>query len=195
MGVQYNQLKSSNLLIIYILLGFILHLVSAFFSIGFYSDDEHFQILEPVAHLMGLNNVIIGIAVSWFPWYVRIARSQALVIRSMDYVLLSKSMGSGNIHVMRKHILPNSLSPIIVQASIDAGYAILISAGLSFIGLGAQPPEAEWGLLITQSRAQFLNHWWVVTFPGLFIVGTVLSFNMIGDELRNVLNPRLAKQS
>ena len=142
-----------------------------------------------------LNNVIIGIAVSWFPWYVRIARSQALVIRSMDYVLLSKSMGSGNIHVMKKHILPNSLSPIIVQASIDAGYAILISAGLSFIGLGAQPPEAEWGLLITQSRAQFLNHWWVVTFPGLFIVGTVLSFNMIGDELRNVLNPKLADQS
>ena len=68
-----------------------------------------------------------------------------MVIRSMDYVLLSKSMGSGNVHVMRKHILPNSLSPIIVQASIDAGYAILISAGLSFIGLGAQPPEAEWG--------------------------------------------------
>ena len=138
-----------------------------------------------------LNNMIIGIAISWFPWYIRIARSQAIIIRSMDYVLFSKSMGSGNLHMVKNHILPNSISPIVVQASIDAGFAILMSAGLSFIGLGAQPPEAEWGLLITQSRVQFLNHWWVVTFPGLFIVGTVLSFNMIGDELRNILNPRL----
>ena len=88
----------------------------------------------------------------------------------------------------------NSINPIIIQASIDAGYAILISAGLSFIGLGAQPPEVEWGLLITQSRAQFLNHWWTITFPGTFIILTVLSFNIIGDGLRDILNPKIAKE-
>ena len=132
-----------------------------------------------------LNNVIIGISVSWFPWYVRIARSQSLVISSLDYVSISKSMGASKYHIIKTHVLPNSLTPIFTQASIDAGYAILTAAGLSFIGLGAQHPEVEWGLLVTQSRAQFLNHWWVVFFPGLFMCLTVVCFNIIGDEFRN----------
>lgn len=132
-----------------------------------------------------LNNVIIGISVSWFPWYVRIARSQSLVISSLDYVSISKSMGASKYHIIKTHVLPNSLTPIFTQASIDAGYAILTAAGLSFIGLGAQHPEVEWGLLVTQSRAQFLNHWWVVFFPGIFMCLTVVCFNIIGDEFRN----------
>ena len=140
-----------------------------------------------------LNNVMFGIAISWFPWYVRIARAQAIMIRSSDYVLISKSMGASTFHIIKKHILPNSISPVIVQASIDAGYAILTVAGLSFIGLGAQPPLPEWGLLITASRAQFLYHWWVVVFPGIFILLTVLSFNVIGDDLRNFLNPKIER--
>jgi len=137
-----------------------------------------------------LNNVIIGISASWFPWYVRIARSQALIISSSGYVLVSKSMGAGKLHIMKKHIFPNSLGPILVQGTIDAGYAILTAAGLSFIGLGAQHPETEWGLLLTQSRAQFLNHWWEVFFPGLFIVLTVMSFNVLGDELKIFIDPK-----
>ena len=140
-----------------------------------------------------LNNVMFGIAISWFPWYVRIARAQAIMIRSSDYVLISKSIGASTFHIIKKHILPNSISPVIVQASIDAGYAILTVAGLSFIGLGAQPPLPEWGLLITASRAQFLYHWWVVVFPGIFILLTVLSFNVIGDDLRNFLNPKIER--
>ena len=140
-----------------------------------------------------LNNVMFGIAISWFPWYVRIARAQAITIRSSDYVLISKSMGASTFYIIKKHILPNSISPVIVQASIDAGYAILTVAGLSFIGLGAQPPLPEWGLLITASRAQFLYHWWVVVFPGIFILLTVLSFNVIGDDLRNFLNPKIER--
>ncbi len=132
-----------------------------------------------------LNNVVLGISISWFPWYVRIARSQSLIISSLDYVSISKSMGANKFHIIKHHILPNSLSPILTQASIDAGYAILASAGLSFIGLGAQYPDVEWGLLITQSRAQFLNHWWEVFFPGIFICLTVASFNVLGDEIRN----------
>ena len=137
-----------------------------------------------------LNNVIIGISISWFPWYVRIARSQALIISSLDYVSISRSMGAGKLHVIKTHILPNSINPILTQATIDAGYAILTAAGLSFIGLGAQHPDVEWGLLITQSRAQFINHWWEVFFPGIFILLTVASFNIIGDELRNTTNEK-----
>ena len=138
-----------------------------------------------------LSNVIIGIGISWFPWYARIARAQALIISEQDYVLVSKSMGANRYHILKKHIFPNSLSPVLVQATIDVGYAILISSGLSFIGLGAQPPEVEWGLLITQSRAQFLSHWWVVFFPGIFIILSVISFNLIGDGIKSLLSPRL----
>ncbi len=138
-----------------------------------------------------LSNVIIGIGISWFPWYARIARAQALIISEQDYVLVSKSMGANRYHILKKHIFPNSLNPVLVQATIDVGYAILISSGLSFIGLGAQPPEVEWGLLITQSRAQFLSHWWVVFFPGLFIILSVISFNLIGDGIKSLLSPRL----
>ena len=132
-----------------------------------------------------LNNIIFGISISWFPWYVRIARSQALIISSLDYVSISKSMGASKLHIIKNHILPNSINPLLIQGSIDAGYAILTAAGLSFLGLGAQHPEVEWGLLITQSRAQFINQWWEVFFPGVFIILTVCSFNILGDELRN----------
>ena len=100
-------------------------------------------------------------------------------------------MGANRYHILKKHIFPNSLSPVLVQATIDVGYAILISSGLSFIGLGAQPPEVEWGLLITQSRAQFLSHWWVVFFSGIFIILSVISFNLIGDGIKSLLSPRL----
>ena len=99
-------------------------------------------------------------------------------------------MGAGRFYIIRKHIFPNSAAPVIIQGTLDAGYAILTAAGLSFIGLGAQHPETEWGLLLTQSRAQFINHWWEGFFPGLFIVLTVISFNIIGDELRSYLNPK-----
>ena len=137
-----------------------------------------------------LNNVIIGISISWFPWYVRISRSQALLVMSTGYVSVSKSMGAGSFHIIKKHILPNIYESIIIQATIDAGYAILTSAGLSFIGLGARHPDVEWGLLITQARAQFINHWWEVFFPGLFIILTVVSFNIIGDELKLYINQK-----
>ena len=137
-----------------------------------------------------LNNVIIGISISWFPWYVRISRSQSMLVMSTGYVSVSKSMGARGFHIIRKHILPNIYESILIQATIDAGYAILTSAGLSFIGLGARHPDVEWGLLITQARAQFINHWWEVFFPGLFIILTVVSFNIIGDELKLYVNKK-----
>jgi len=109
----------------------------------------------------------------------------------LDYVSFSKSLNASKVHIIKTHILPNSIGPILTQATIDSGYAILTAAGLSFIGLGAQHPDVEWGLLITQSRAQFINHWWEVVFPGVFIILTVASFNIIGDEMRKDLNEPL----
>ena len=135
-----------------------------------------------------LNNVIIGIAISWFPWYARISRSQAIIIKSSDYVMISKSLGASKFHIIKNHILPNSINPLFIQGSIDAGYAILTAAGLSFIGLGVQPPDVEWGLLINVARSQFLNNWWVMFFPGVFMILSVVSFNIIGDGLREYYN-------
>ena len=138
-----------------------------------------------------LNNVIIGIAASWFPWYVRISRSQAIIIKSSEYVMVSSSMGASKLHIIKNHVLPNSISPIIIQGSIDAGYAILTAAGLSFIGLGVQPPDVEWGLLISLARSQFLNNWWVMFFPGFFMVLSAVSFNVVGDGIRDYYNRKL----
>ena len=135
-----------------------------------------------------LNNVIIGIAISWFPWYARISRSQAIIIKSSDYVMISKSLGASKFHIIKNHIFPNIVNSLFIQGSIDAGYAILTAAGLSFIGLGVQPPDIEWGLLINTARSQFLNNWWVMFFPGLFLVLSVVSFNIIGDGLREYYN-------
>tara|TARA_A100001011_G_scaffold400418_1_gene514808 strand:- start:6495 stop:7340 length:846 start_codon:yes stop_codon:yes gene_type:complete len=135
-----------------------------------------------------LNNVIIGIAISWFPWYARISRSQAIIIKSSDYVMVSKSLGASKFHIIKNHIFPNIVNSLFIQGSIDAGYAILTAAGLSFIGLGVQPPDVEWGLLINTARSQFLNNWWVMFFPGLFLVLSVVSFNIIGDGLREYYN-------
>lgn len=135
-----------------------------------------------------LNNVIIGIAISWFPWYARISRSQAIIIKSSDYVMISKSLGASKFHIIKNHIFPNIVNSLFIQGSIDAGYAILTAAGLSFIGLGVQPPDVEWGLLINNARSQFLNNWWVMFFPGLFLVLSVVSFNIIGDGLREYYN-------
>jgi len=92
---------------------------------------------------------------------------------------------------MTRHIFPNVLSPVVIQASMDMGYTILVAASLSFIGLGAQPPAVEWGLMITSARAYYLDFWWTVTFPGLAIFVSVLAFNLVGDGLRDILDPKI----
>jgi peptide/nickel transport system permease protein len=136
-------------------------------------------------------NAMIAIAVSWFPWYVRIVRAQVLTVREELYVEAAKSMGVPRHKIILRHILPNSLSPVVIQASMDMGYAILSAASLSFIGVGAKPPTVEWGLMITTSRAYFLDYWWTVTFPGLAIFVSVLAFNLVGDGLRDLLDPKI----
>lgn len=138
-----------------------------------------------------ITNAMIAIAVAWFPWYVRIVRAQVLTVKEQLYVEAARSIGASRFSILVKHVLPNSMAPVIIQASMDMGYTILTAAGLSFIGVGARPPTVEWGLMITDARAYFLDFWWTVTFPGLAIFVTVLAFNLVGDGLRDILDPKV----
>lgn len=140
-----------------------------------------------------LRNAMLAIIVSWWPWYTRIIRGQAVSIRERQFVRAARAIGTPKMKIIFKHILPNTFAPVIVQASMDIGGVILTIAALSFLGLGAQPPTPEWGLLISTSRTYFLNAWWYSTFPGLAIVITVLVFNLVGDGMREVLDPKTRK--
>jgi len=136
-------------------------------------------------------NTMIAVAVSWFPWYTRILRAQVLTIKEQLYVEAARSIGASHFRILTRHVLPNSVAPVVIQVSMDMGYTILTAAALSFIGMGVQPPVVEWGLMVTESRAYFLDYWWTVTFPGLAIFVTVLSFNLVGDGLRDILDPKV----
>jgi peptide/nickel transport system permease protein len=138
-----------------------------------------------------LVNAMIAISVSWFPWYVRLIRAQVLTVREELFVESARSIGVGRFKIMVRHILPNVMAPVVIQASMDMGYTILLAASLSFIGVGARPPTVEWGLMITSARAYFMDYWWTVTFPGLAIFVSVLAFNLLGDGLRDILDPKI----
>lgn len=138
-----------------------------------------------------LNTAMIAIAVVTWPVYARLVRGQVLSLRKREFVEAAESVGASGARIIRKHLLPNSLSPLLVQASFDLGGAILIAAGLSFIGFGAQPPLAEWGVMISDGRKYVTTHPWLPLFPGLAILFTVAAFNLIGDGLRDALDPRL----
>ena len=138
----------------------------------------------------GLFNAMLALAISWFPWYARILRGAVMRVRGELYMQAARAMGVRHAVIMVRHALPNSLTPVIVQASMDFGYTILAAASLSFIGIGARPPTIEWGLMVSLSRSKFLDFWWTAAFPGLAIFVTVLAVNLIGDGLRDVLDPR-----
>ncbi len=140
-----------------------------------------------------LNNATLAIALSWWPWYTRIVRGQAVSLKERQFVKASQALGSPSGKIILRHIVPNCIAPIIVQASMDIGGVILTIASLSFLGLGAQPPTPEWGLMVSTSRNYFLNAWWYSIFPGLAIFFTVLIFNLLGDGLREILDPKTRK--
>ena len=140
----------------------------------------------------GLDHAMVAVAVSWFPWYARIARAAALQLRHENHIVAARAFGASPLRIVAVHVLPNSLTPVIVQASLDFGYAILATASLSFIGMGASPPLPEWGLMIASSRSVFLAYWWTAAFPGLAIFVTVLAANLLGDGIKDALDPRHA---
>ncbi len=149
-----------------------------------------------IAAILGpsLQNAMLAIAISWWPWYTRIVRGQAVSIRQKQFVAAARAIGTPHFKIIFGHIVPNCIAPVIVQASMDIGGVILTIASLSFLGLGAQPPTPEWGLMINTSRNYFLIAWWYSFFPGLAIFITVMVFNLLGDGLREVLDPKTRKK-
>jgi peptide/nickel transport system permease protein len=141
----------------------------------------------------GLLHGVLALAAVWWPGYVRLIEAKALTLRGEPYVEASRTMGAGHLWVLMRHILPNCLSPLVVKASMDMGLAILAAASLGFIGLGAKPPAPEWGAMISVARGYMPDWWWYSVFPGLAIFLTVLGFNLFGDGLRDVLDPRSAR--
>jgi peptide/nickel transport system permease protein len=138
----------------------------------------------------GIKNAMLALSIVWWPGYVRLVQGKTLSLREESFVEAAKSIGASRLRIVFSHILPNCTSPIIVKASMDMGMAILFAANLGFIGVGAQPPEPEWGAMISTGRNYLPDHWWMATFPGLAILITVLGFNLLGDGLRDVLDPQ-----
>jgi peptide/nickel transport system permease protein len=138
----------------------------------------------------GLTNSMIAIGIVYTPQYARLIRGQVLAVRHADYVRAARALGAARLRIMLRHVLPNSFTPILVMATLQAGSVIVETAGLSFLGLGAQPPSPDWGALLADGQSYFLTAWWIATFPGLAIFVVVLGFNLLGDALRDVSDPR-----
>ncbi|MGQ0668061.1 MAG: ABC transporter permease [Actinomycetota bacterium] len=137
-----------------------------------------------------IGNTVLAISLTWWPWYTRVVRGQAASVAGQRYVESARALGVSNARILFRHVLPNSVTPVIVQASLDVGGVILTASALSFLGLGAQDPTPDWGLMVSQGQRYFTTQWWLVTFPGLAILLTAAAFNLIGDGLRDVLDPR-----
>lgn len=137
-----------------------------------------------------LKNTVIALTLVYWPWYARLIRGQVLQIKERDYIEAGRAVGVPTTRLITRHILPNAVAPIIIQGTIDVGFAVLATAGLSFIGLGAQPPSPEWGAMISNSRTYFREAWWYFTFPGVALTLTVIGFNLLGDGLRDYFDPR-----
>jgi peptide/nickel transport system permease protein len=137
-----------------------------------------------------LTSLTIAIAITWWPWYTRLIRGQAASVAGRPYVEACRALGIQRWRILLRHVLPNSVTPLIVQVSLDVGGVILTASALSFLGLGAQDPAPDWGLMVAEGQNYFTTQWWLVTFPGLAILLTAVAFNLLGDGLRDALDPR-----
>jgi peptide/nickel transport system permease protein len=140
-----------------------------------------------------ITHITYAMIVTWWPWYTRLVYGQVLSIREKAYIEASRSVGAGPGRILFKHVIKNSLSPVVVQATSDFGYVILAAAALGWLGLGAPLGTAEWGRMISENQQYVFQAWWSVAFPGLAIVITVLGFNLLGDGIRDVLDPKLRR--
>ena len=138
----------------------------------------------------GLDKAAIALVVSWWPWYTRLTRGVTISLKERYFVEAAQAVGVNDWVIILRHILPNTISPVLVQATVDLGTVILAMGGLAFLGLGTQPPSPDWGLMVSDGRTYILNQWWIATFPGVAIFVVVLAFNLLGDILRDIFDPR-----
>jgi peptide/nickel transport system permease protein len=139
----------------------------------------------------GLDNAVLAIAAVWWPWYARLVRAQTLGVMGAPYVEAARALGMSPGRLLLGHVLPGTIAPVLVKASMDFGHVILATAGLNFIGLGAKPPTPELGAMISQGQRYLLDYWWLPTAPGLVILFTTFGMNLLGDALRDHLDPEL----
>jgi peptide/nickel transport system permease protein len=137
-----------------------------------------------------VGHMILAIAVTWWPWYARLVRGEAASVTRRPYVESSRTLGVSHTRILLRHVLPNASTPVLVQISMDAGGVLLTAAAISFLGLGAQNPTPEWGLMVSQGAGYFSTQWWYATFPGIAILVTAMAFNLVGDGLRERLDPK-----
>ena len=142
---------------------------------------------------IGTRNTVIAMLVVWWPKFARLARSLVIGQRSAEYVAAAQAIGFGPAHILFRQIIPNAVGPLVVLVTLDLGNAILVFAGLSFLGLGVVPPTAEWGSMVSEGR-ELVNQWWVATFPGLAILTVVIGFNFVGDGIRDWLDPHARRR-
>ncbi len=137
----------------------------------------------------GLDHAALALTISWWPWYARLARGTATSLRERAFIEAARSIGVSDATILRRHIIPNSMTPLLVQATIDVGTVILAAGSLAFLGLGATPPTANWGLMVAEGRTFILDQWWLSAFPGTAIFLAVLAFNLVGDLMVDLLDP------
>jgi peptide/nickel transport system permease protein len=142
----------------------------------------------------GLFNSMIAIGVVYTPQYARLIRGQVLSVKTTEFVLAAQAIGANRARIMLRHILPNSFTPVLVMATLHAGTVVVETAGLSFLGMGSQPPSPDWGSILAEGQGYFLTSWWIATFPGLAIFAVVIGFNLLGDALRDHFDPRRRKE-
>jgi peptide/nickel transport system permease protein len=138
----------------------------------------------------GLEKAAFALVISWWPWYTRLVRGVTLSLKERYFVEAAQAIGVRDSVIILRHILPNTISPILVQATVDLGTVILAMGGLAFLGLGTQPPSPDWGLMVSEGRTYILTQGWISTFPGIAIFVVVLAFNLLGDTLRDIFDPR-----
>ena len=204
-GAQYSLFIGIVVVAIALIGGVVIGLVAGFY--GGWVDSVIMRVMDVVLAFPslllalvlvailgpGLTNAMIAIAIVYQPHFARLARAAVMGEKAREYVTAAKVAGASNLRLMFKTILPNCLAPLIVQATLSFSSAVLDSAALGFLGMGAQPPASEWGTMLAEAREFILRAWWVVTFPGLAILISVLAINLMGDGLRDALDPKLKR--
>ena len=204
-GAQYSLFIGIVVVAIALIGGVVIGLVAGFY--GGWVDSVIMRVMDVVLAFPslllalvlvailgpGLTNAMIAIAIVYQPHFARLTRAAVMGEKAREYVSAAKVAGASNLRLMFKTILPNCLAPLIVQATLSFSSAVLDSAALGFLGMGAQPPASEWGTMLAEAREFILRAWWVVTFPGLAILISVLAINLMGDGLRDALDPKLKR--
>ena len=204
-GSRYSLLVGCIVIFLSLTFGILLGVTAGYFR-GFYETAvmRVMDVILSVPSLLmalvlvailgpGLENAMIAIAVTYTPHFVRLSRAQVISEAKRDYVMASRIAGAGRFRLMAITILPNCMSPLIVQSTLSFSTAILDAAALGFLGMGAQPPTPEWGTMLAEAREFITSAWWMVTFPGLAILITVLAINLMGDGLRDALDPKMKR--